>query len=588
MKISTKFFTGATVSVGLIVAVLIGNTVVVQQIRQIIREKVNQSTETVKVALAAENALKSEIIELKDAVLLKSEDAGRVNSTKQFLDSLNQLEHLLPEAPEISVIRRRHEFLSQIATQLTNLNSSKTYLEDSQQSFRAINSFSRDIELFLNKLIERNNQQRLVIEDQLQSLYQVQRIISFIVVQIILILFIGKFMVIWRPMLKSLQNLQVGTAEIAAGNLDYRLDIRTGDEVEDLAQAFNHMAVKLAQSRETLLKNTELTQMNQRLEVEISERKQAEAELQKTFKELQSTQAQLIQTEKMSSLGQLVAGIAHEINNPINFIHGNITHTHKYTQELLELVHLYQEQFPNPGEKIEEKLEDIDLEFLLDDLPKILSSMKIGSVRIQQIVLSLRSFSRLDEADMKEVNIHEGIDSTLLILQNRLKVKPECSNIEIIKEYGQLPLVECYPGQLNQVFLNIINNAIDILEQSKVNNSELSTIDYRLLAKPQILIHTQVASNNRVVVRIADNGPGMTEEVKQKLFDPFFTTKPVGQGTGLGLSVSYQIVVQKHCGVLRCESELGKGSEFWIEIPLRQEQKQVVFKTASEKLRAIA
>ncbi|RCJ25163.1 PAS domain-containing sensor histidine kinase [Nostoc minutum NIES-26] len=588
MKISTKFFTGATVSVGLIVAVLIGNTVVVQQIRQIIREKVNQSTETVKVALAAENALKSEIIELKDAVLLKSEDPGRVNSTKQFLDSLNQLEHLLPEAPEISVIRRRHEFLSQMATQLTNLNSSKTYLEDSQQSFRAINSFSRDIELFLNKLIERNNQQRLVIEDQLQSLYQVQRIISFIVVQIILILFIGKFMVIWRPMLKSLQNLQVGTAEIAAGNLDYRLDIRTGDEVEDLAKAFNHMAVKLAQSRETLLKNTELTQMNQRLEVEISERKQAEAELQKTFKELQSTQAQLIQTEKMSSLGQLVAGIAHEINNPINFIHGNITHTHKYTQELLELVHLYQEQFPNPGEKIEEKLEDIDLEFLLDDLPKILSSMKIGSVRIQQIVLSLRSFSRLDEADMKEVDIHEGIDSTLLILQNRLKVKPECSNIEIIKEYGQLPLVECYPGQLNQVFLNIINNAIDILEQSKVNNSELSTIDYRLLAKPQILINTQVASNNRVVVRIADNGPGMTEEVKQKLFDPFFTTKPVGQGTGLGLSISYQIVVQKHCGVLRCESELGKGSEFWIEIPLRQEQKQVLFKTASEKLRAIA
>jgi signal transduction histidine kinase len=571
MKISTKFFTGSVVSIGLIVAILVGNTVAVQQIRQTIREKSNQTTETIKVALAAENALKSEVIELKDIVLLNSQDTEMLKSSKQFLDSLEKLERLMPDAKEISIIRRRHQFLSQLASQLINWNYSDTSLADSQQYFRAINSFDRDIELFLGQLIERANQQNLLVEKELENLYQVQRIISFVVIQVIVILFVGKFIVIWRPTVKSLHKLQAGTAEIAAGNLDYRLDIRTGDEVEDLAKSFNYMSLKLAESRETLIKNTELTQMNQRLELEISERKQAESELQKALQELQTTQAQLIQTEKMSSLGQLVAGVAHEINNPVNFISGNIVHASQYTQELLELVRLYQEEFPNSGQKIQEKIEDIDLEFMLDDLPKILSSMKMGSKRIQQIVLSLRTFSHLDEADMKEVDIHEGIDSTLLILQNRLKAKPEHPKIEIIKEYGELPLVECYAGQLNQVFMNVINNAIDALD---MYNNQRSRQEVE--SNPsKIIISTKLVSDNRVVVRIADNGPGMTQEVKKKLFDPFFTTKPVGQGTGLGLSISYQIVVQKHSGILRCESELGKGTEFWVEIPLHQVEKSV-------------
>ncbi|MEJ6483896.1 ATP-binding protein [Nostoc punctiforme UO1] len=566
MKISTKFFTGSVVSVGLIVALLVGNTVAVQQIKQTIREKSNQTTETLKVTLTAENALKSEIIELKDIVLLRTQDTGMVKSSKQFLDSLDKLERLMPDATEISVIRRRHQFLTQLANQLMQWDSSDTSLADSQQYFRAINSFDRDIELFLSQLIERANQQNLLVENELENLYQVQRIISFVVVQVIVILLIGKFIVIWHPIIKSLQKLQAGTAEIADGNLNYRLDIQTGDEVEDLAKSFNYMSLKLAESRETLMKNTELIQINQRLELEISERKQAESELQKALQELKSTQAQLIQTEKMSSLGQLVAGVAHEINNPVNFISGNIVHASEYTQQLLELVRLYQKEFPNYGHKIQEKIEDIDLEFMLDDLPKILNSMKMGSKRIQQIVLSLRTFSHLDEADMKEVDIHEGIDSTLLILQNRLKAKPEHPKIEIIKEYGKLPLVECYAGQLNQVFMNVINNAIDALDMC---NAQLSSQEIERNPS-KIIISTKVVSDNRVVVRIIDNGPGMTQEVKKKLFDPFFTTKPVGQGTGLGLSISYQIVVQKHSGVLQCESEIGKGTEFWIEIPLHQ------------------
>ncbi|BAY23026.1 two-component sensor histidine kinase [Calothrix sp. NIES-2100] len=296
--------------------------------------------------------------------------------------------------------------------------------------------------------------------------------------------------------------------------------------------------------------------------------------LTEALHKLQETQAQLIQQEKMSSLGQLVAGVAHEINNPVNFIHGNLSPAEDYVQDLIELLKLYQKHYPQPDAEVQDFSEAIDLEFIVDDLSKILSSMKIGTNRIREIVLSLRNFSRLDEADMKVVDIHEGIDSTLLILQNRLKAKPEYAGIEIIKEYSNLPLVECYPGQINQVFMNIINNAIDALE-----NYHAQPDDFR--HPSQIIIRTELANQNRVIVRIADNAGGITPEVIGKLFDPFFTTKPVGKGTGLGLSISYQIVVEKHSGVLRCESELGKGTEFWIEIPLQQEEKQTLPPTKS-------
>ncbi|MBD2384330.1 sensor histidine kinase [Cylindrospermum sp. FACHB-282] len=581
MKISTKFFTGSAIFVGLIVAILVGNNLVFQQIKQIVIDKSKQSTETIKASLEAENALKSEIIALKDIVLFNTKKSELNQFQAQFLESLDKLEILIPDATKISVIRRRHKFIANMGIQLTQRQASETYLADSQQYFRAINSFNRDIEFFLKDVIDLAYEQSFMMDSQLESLHQMQKNISFAVIGVILILFVGKFLLIWRPVIQSLQKLQMGTAEVASGNFDYRLDICTGDEVEDLAQAFNYMGAKLAQSRETLLENTELTQINQRLELEISERKQAESKLQKALLKLQNTQAQLIQTEKMSSLGQLVAGIAHEINNPVNFIYGNITHTTEYAHELLELIHLYQEEFPIPGDKIQEKVEEIDLKFLLDDLPKVLSSMKIGANRIRELVLSLRTFSRLDEADMKEVDIHEGIESTLLILQNRLKVNPKHPKVEVIKEYGQLPLVECYAGQLNQVFMNILNNAIDAFERDNAQCSGSGIQSH----PSQIKICTELVGNDKVLVRIADNGPGMTQEVKQKLFDPFFTTKPVGEGTGLGLSISYQIVVQRHSGNLRCVSELKKGTEFWIEIPLHQQKNQVV---SQDDMEAIA
>ncbi|AFY36409.1 sensor histidine kinase [Calothrix sp. PCC 7507] len=287
-------------------------------------------------------------------------------------------------------------------------------------------------------------------------------------------------------------------------------------------------------------------------------------ELEKSLKELQQTQAQLIQAEKMSSLGQLVAGIAHEINNPVNFIYGNLNYINDYTQDLIKLVKLYQKFYANPEPKIQDFIEAIELDFLLDDLPKIINSMRIGTERITEIVLSLRNFSRLDEADMKMVDIHQGIDSTLLILQSRLKEHAGHPKIEIVKNYGNLPLVDCYPGQLNQVFMNIISNAIDALDSY---NSERSITEIQ--AHPsKITITTEVRETQYVAIRITDNGLGIKETVQERLFDPFFTTKPVGKGTGLGLSISYKIIVEKHRGHLRCVSELGKGTEFCIEIPL--------------------
>lgn len=296
---------------------------------------------------------------------------------------------------------------------------------------------------------------------------------------------------------------------------------------------------------------------------------QAKAQqLEKALEELQKTQGQLIQTEKMSSLGQLVAGVAHEINNPVNFIYGNLIHASQYAQDLLELVQLYQEYYPEPHRVIAERVEKIELEFLMEDLPKLLNSMKIGAERIRQLVLSLRNFSRLDQSERKLVDIHEGIESTLLILQHRLKPKTGHPGIQVIKDYGNLPPVECYAGQLNQVFMNLLSNAIDALEQ----RDRQRTLNQIQTQPSQIIIHTELLPNhsgNRpwVKIRISDNGVGMPAKVQSRIFDPFFTTKEPGKGTGLGLAISYQILVEKHGGILKCESEADKGTEFSIEIP---------------------
>ena len=345
--------------------------------------------------------------------------------------------------------------------------------------------------------------------------------------------------------------------------------IFVGQELWGLLAAYQHSAPRCWESSELKF----LAQIANQLGVAIQQADLLEqtrgqsAQIAQNLKDLQDTQAQLIQTEKMSGLGQLVAGIAHEINNPVNFIYGNLNHATDYTEKLLSLLELYQQQYLDASPEIGELTEDIDLEFLLEDLPKLLLSMKVGADRIRQIVLSLRNFSRLDESQMKAVDIHEGIDSTLLILQHRLKSSSDIGSIVLVKEYGNLPLVECYAGQLNQVFMNVIGNAIDALQSEKLSD--------RKFVNPQIKISTAVGKLNgdvpSAVIRISDNGSGISESMRERIFDPFFTTKPIGKGTGLGLSISYQIVVEKHGGVLKCSSQLRKGTEFAIEIPISQQ-----------------
>ncbi|NER02013.1 MAG: GHKL domain-containing protein [Okeania sp. SIO3C4] len=321
----------------------------------------------------------------------------------------------------------------------------------------------------------------------------------------------------------------------------------------------------------------ELNYAQEQLLLEVKERKQAEnslrkseaklreqkQELQQTLKELQQTQAQMIQSEKMSSLGEMLAGVAHEINNPVNFIHGNIAYAKDYIQDLLNLIQLYENYYPHPHQEIEAEIEAIELNFLQEDLKKIIKSMEVGTNRIREIVKSLRIFSRCDETEIKKVDLHEGIESTLMILQSHLKTKSqsEYSEIQIIKEYGQLPLIDCYPGQLNQVFMNILSNAIYAIKDAQDSHKIELNSGY-------IRIKTQKILDNSVQISITDNGGGISEEVLSRLFDPFFTTKPVGKGTGLGLSISYQIIVEKHQGNLECHSQKEKYTEFMITIPI--------------------
>ncbi|MEH2255218.1 hybrid sensor histidine kinase/response regulator [Nostoc sp.] len=306
--------------------------------------------------------------------------------------------------------------------------------------------------------------------------------------------------------------------------------------------------------------------------------------LQQALDNLKASQVQQIQNEKMVALGQLVAGLAHEINNPISFIYGNLQYAGQYVEDLVNIIEVYQQEYPKPTPKIQQIAKDVDLNFIIKDLQNLIGAMYRGSDRIREIVLALQHFSRHDEAEMKRVNIHEDIENTLVMLQHRLREGADRPAIVVVKDYGNLPLVTCYASELNQVFMHLLNNAIDAIEEG-VESGELgpysgdrgqwgvtnqSSTSYSLLPTPQIRIHTEVTDLNIVKIAIADNGLGIEESLRSRLFDPFFTTKPVGKGSGLGLSISYQIIVQKHRGNISCNSSVGKGAEFVIEIPIKQ------------------
>lgn len=357
-----------------------------------------------------------------------------------------------------------------------------------------------------------------------------------------------------RWIVSAVWRLDRAARAVAIGNLDQQVKDSNIREFSSLGQTFNQMAIQLQESF------ARLKETNESLEERVEERTRT---LTKTLTELQSTQLQLIQTEKMSSLGQLVAGVAHEINNPVNFIYGNLEPAREYVQDLILLLQHYQSEYPQPSPAIQSFIEDIDLDYLQADLLKVLNSMEIGAERIIEIVHALQSFSRQVKAEIKPANVHKGLDSTLMILQSRLKAQKFRPAIEVVKAYGDLPQVSCYSGQLNQVFMNILANAIDAIDENFERAQSLNN--------PQITIRTE-ATLGQAIIRIADNGPGIPANVRTRLFDPFFTTKPVGKGTGLGLSISYQIVTERHSGQLTCTSKPGQGTEFAIAIPLNLTQ----------------
>ncbi|MEM9245428.1 MAG: ATP-binding protein [Cyanobacteria bacterium P01_F01_bin.153] len=369
-----------------------------------------------------------------------------------------------------------------------------------------------------------------------------------------------------RSILIPLQRLNAAALSISAGYLDTKVPEGFRNEFGTLANAFNTMVNQVRQSFQSL--------------------EQRNGDLKSTLEELKSTQTQLIQTEKMSSLGQLVAGVAHELNNPIGFIHGNVEHARSHSEALLEAIALYQEHCSQESSELKEQLEELDIDYICDDFPKLLSSIEDGTNRVQSIVKSLRNFSRLDESESKHVDIHEGIENTLIILRSKLKSNNKSCVVEVVKDYGDVPPIECYPAQLNQVILNLIDNAIHALSQLRyrepsqselVNSEDNNETDSR----PVIVISTGVdeflptksgAAEKKPCcwIRVRDNGAGIPEAVRDRIFDPFFTTKPVGQGTGLGLSISYKIITETHGGSLTCKSVVGEGTEFTIRIPTTQ------------------
>ncbi|MBD1887110.1 ATP-binding protein [Microcoleus vaginatus] len=333
------------------------------------------------------------------------------------------------------------------------------------------------------------------------------------------------------------------------------------------------LELKKAMINIVLCQVDKLEKLNTALEASVAREREKTAHLKTAMSELKRAQTQLVQSERMSSLGQLVAAVAYEVTNPINFIYGNLSYANEYSQKMIDLLQLYEQQYPSPSPEIQAQIEAVELEFIVEDLPKLLGSMKVGANRIREIVQSLRNFSRIDEAEIKPVDIHDGLDSALLILSNRLKPKPDRPAIHLIKEYGSLPLVECYAVQINQVFMNVLTNAIDALEDAFVNNNLSSHCgdEEESLKCGQIRIVTEICPGEKAVaVRIKDNGWGMEPKVRQKIFEPFFTTKQVGKGAGIGLAISHEIAVEQHGGKLTCISAPGEGTELIIEIPLSQ------------------
>lgn len=486
----------------------------------------------------------------------KDEREGEVEAINTFLAKyegvpeayIQSIDRLLSRLNPATI---KPENITSIQADLTELESSALMAE--------INTFSKDILVIVQNIYEEYEEAEVAIDASNTLRLQVigSSMASSIAIAIILSVLTSR--AIARPIQSLTQLTQQSLKEL---NFNLQADITSEDEITTLTLSFNQLIATVKQ----LLKDQQ--EYSQTLEMKVLERTEElndkNIHLQDTLAKLHSTQVQMVQSEKMSSLGNLVAGVAHEINNPIGFLNGSINNTKDYTQDLLKHLALYQQYYPDAVAPVQKNAVDVDLKFLIEDLPKLLDSMQGATERIKSMSQSLRTFSRADTDRKIRANLHEGLDSTLLILKYRLKASDKKPAIAVTQDYGNLPEIECFPGQLNQVFMNVLANAIDVFDEMAQTKSFAELEAYH----QQITIRTKIISN-QVQIQIRDNGIGMTEDVKAKIFDYLFTTKSVGKGTGLGLAIAHQIVVGKHEGSIAVDSTLGEGTEFTIQLPVK-------------------
>lgn len=573
MKIETKFLLSSLSVIAIIVAFIGGSTFLGKSLQESFEDRDDITDEALEVVDMLEVQIRDEVSNLKNSLLLNPNQASMIkmlpDDQKNIWKNLKRLETLLQDPDLVDPLLQQHQNLLTIpnqeyhnGTQLTSLAQKISYIDQNKAQFiDALDS--------INQILIAQEDKNDQYFDDLTFWLNIARYSGVIVAVFIVFL---QFKFTFVPISTSIRTLKRKTQEIASGQFDQHVDIQTGDEIEALAHEFNTMANHLKEVHNSL---------EEKVQGRTNELVEANRQLNETLVYLKKTQSQLIQTEKLSSLGQLVAGVAHEINNPVNFIFGNLTHVSRYVQDLLALIQCYEHHHPQPHPDVVKLQAELELDFLQQDLTEALDSMQVGAKRIREIVLSLRTFSRLDEAEQKEANIHDGMDSTLMILQSRLKAHSDRPAITIHKHYTDLPLLYCYPGQLNQVFMNILVNAIDALDVLYQAQSATE----RKTTELWINIHTQVCSHEELKaeviptsaifkdhekwlkITIADNGSGIDESISKRLFDPFFTTKTVGKGTGLGLSICHQIIVDKHGGEIWCDSQPGQGTQFVIVIP---------------------
>ncbi|MEL6351835.1 MAG: ATP-binding protein [Cyanobacteria bacterium J06627_28] len=612
MRITTKFIGSSALLIVLTLLLSGSRYAVSRRQSELLDASYDQTLAISQSVMEIETALYDQINSLsRFAVLPESADelAQYEQAHRQFNEQLAALGQMVPPEErvfhtQILGVQQQHDYLGllheRLTEQLTVASQStdgsvleeRWSAEQMQEIVRSLQLYERQTGAYIQDFL-RHVDNRFVEHDRARNLVQQRAaVLDLITFSVLLISLLAQYYFFLRPVIKSLSVLQAGTDRIGRGD-DFAIALQTGDELQTLAVAFNQMGTRLTESYRELEqrvadRTSALNSVNAALLQEVDERTAAETNLSQALMQLKQTQMQLLQTEKMSSLSQLVAGVAHEINNPVSFIQGNLEPARNYADDLLALLRCYQAECPEASPELSKALEAADLPFIQSDFPQLLDSIKNGAERITTIVRSLQTFSHLDESATKAVDLHEGLESTLLILASQLSATSERPAIDIVRQYSELPKVYCYPGQLNQVFMNILTNAVDALdaltvEAASLNASSASSTNTpgsladrqwpRARTGPTITLATQ-ADEHSVRITIADNGMGMTDDVRKQAFDPFFTTKPVGNGTGLGLSMSYQIVTLNHQGTLSCESKVGVGTVFTVEIPLNLKIRQ--------------